>query len=241
MKALAEFLAEKREVTIHTLASYVRQYYREQAPRVLDERQEELLRLFEKAGDPAYGFFFRNLTQPLHEQLKQAGFVCEPDFPGQLSDSIEYWGPPEERERCMWSVVRTEQGEVLGTLVSQMFHDHTRFRIPHTPRVFVLHERDVQAIIEAISRAVVRLRGAQRVDVEEQEQPQSANGQEQPAWEYSVEVGLGDYLNSDRPELSEGMLDHALAAWGRHGWELVSVIPHQGRVIAFFRRPGRGR
>src|SRR5215467_5429831 len=131
MKSLEEFLAEKREITIHTLAIYIRQYIREHWQVVLQEKQDELRDLFDKAGEPAYGVYGRSLFHLLQEQLKAAGFACEPDFPGDFrSTSVEYWGPPEERERCFWCVVRTDQGMSLGTVVTQIFHDHTQFRLP---------------------------------------------------------------------------------------------------------------
>ncbi len=238
MKALEEFLAEKREITIHTVASYARQYLREQWQVVFQEQEEKLLQMYATAGEPTYGYYGRVLFRPLHEQLKQEGFICEPDFPGDFrTTSIEYWGPPEERERCLWCVVRNEQGTVLGTIVTQFFHDHTQLRIPHPPGVFVLEETENQAILEALSHASTRLRGL----THEEAHKAVATRPAQPAWEYSVEVGLADYLDSQHIEISEGLLDSALAVWGRNGWELTTVVPHQGRLIAFFKRPAKDR
>ena len=232
MKSLEEFLAEKREITIHTFASYIRQYIRDHWQVVLQEKQEELRDLFNKAGEPAYGVYGRSLFHPLGEQLKAAGFVCEPDFPGDFrSTSVEYWGPPEERERCFWCVVRTDQGMSLGTVVTQIFHDHTQFRLA-LPGVLALEATETSAIVEALSHASLRLRGR-----EHEESPyQAAASQKESGWEYSVEVGLGDCLDPNHLEISEAMLDHALSLWGRHGWELVTAIPNQGRMIAFFKR-----
>ena len=148
MKTLGEFLAEKREITIHTLTSYIRQFLREQWQIMVQEHQEELAQTFDKAGEYAYGVFFRMLSQPLQEQLTQAGFLCEPAYPGDFrSASVEYWGPPEERERCLWCVVKTAKGTPLGTIVTQMFHDHTEFRIPHSPGVFALEETDAFVLV----------------------------------------------------------------------------------------------
>lgn len=238
MKPLEEFLSEKREITIHTLTSYIRQYIREQWRPMLQEHQEELLHTFDKAGEYAYGLYFRMLFHPLQEQLKRAGFLCEPDYPGDFrSASVEYWGPPEERERCMWSVVRTAQGTLLGTIVTQIFHDHTQFCLPHPPGVFVLEETEPQAIVEALSHASVRLRGRENGETVSQEttvKPALAR------WEYSVEVGLADCLDTHHLEISETLVDGALSLWGRNGWELVTVVPHQERMIAFFKRPAKG-
>ncbi len=234
MKLLEAFLAEKREITIHTLASYIRYYVHDQWQSVLQEKREELLRLFDKAGEPAYGVYGRALLDPVQEQLKQAGFICEPGFPGDFrSTSVEYWGPPEERERCLWCVVRTDQRMPLGTLVTCVFHDHTRFRIPHPPGTIALEETETPAILEALSHASVRLPGRQQE--REIEQTTTTEAQ-QPGWEYSVEVGLADCLDAQRVEISESLLDHALSLWGRYGWELVAVVPQQERMIAFFKR-----
>lgn len=155
MKPLEEFLSEQSEITIQTLASYIQQYIQEQWQPVLQKGQEELLHLYDKAGEgAAYGTYAHRLFQPVQEQLKRAGFRSSPNFPGTLSTSRE-WGPLEERERWMWSVARRGQGAPLGTLVMGLFHDHTRFRIPHAPCVLALEQTDNDAIAGAISRAAV--------------------------------------------------------------------------------------
>lgn len=239
MKSLETFLSEKREVTIHTVASYIKQYIRDQYPPLMQENQEEFLRIFEQAGEYAYGVFQRKLCQPIQEELTQAGFVCEPEYPGDFRDtSIEYWGPPEERERCYWSVVKTAEGKPLGTIVTQFFHAHTRFNVPQPPSILILEETENEAILAALSRASVRWGGRQLVDTPTQ---RWAAKQEQTTWEYSVEIGLADNMDSTRIEISETLLDDALFLWGRNGWELVTVIPHNERLIAFFKRPVKGK
>lgn len=155
MKPLEELLSGQSEITIQTLADYVQNHVREQWRQVLDESREELLRLYDKSGEPAYGAYAQRLFRPIREQLEWAGFLFEPRFPGTLSTSRE-WGPPEERERWMWSVVRQERGASLGTLVMGLFHDHTRFRIPRSPGVLALKETDDDGIVETISRAADR-------------------------------------------------------------------------------------
>jgi len=133
--------------------------------------------------------------------------------------------------------VSTEQGTPVGTLVTQIFHDHTQFRIPHAPGILALEETENQAIVEALAHASVRLRGVEHREADSQKM---AVRQAEPGWEYSVEVGLADYLDPNHLEISEGMLDGALSLWGRNGWELVTAIPYQGRMIAFFKRPMKG-
>jgi hypothetical protein len=230
MKPLKEFLAEKREVTINTLASYGRQYLQERWQPILEENQEELLHVFDKAGEVAYGVYGRALLQPLHEEFQQAGFFFEG---GNFSTSIEHWGPPEERERCIWTIVKQAQTGALGTLIFRIFHDHTQFRLPHPPGLLVLEETTTSAIVDVLSHAYVRQENAQY----ERTFLQEARDDQQAGWEYSVELGLGDYLDPHRLEVSEAMLDSALARWGQYGWELATIVPHQNRLLAFFKRP----
>jgi len=35
----------------------------------------------------------------------------------------------------------------------------------------------------------------------------------------------------------DSLVDNALANWGRFGWELASVVSHNGYLMAFFKRP----
>lgn len=152
MKPLGEVLSEQREISIQMLTNYIQQYIHEQWQQVLQQSQEELLRIYDKAGEPAYGTYANRLFRPIQEQLKRAGFLSEPPFPGTLSMSRE-WGPLEERERWMWCVVRQAQGAPLGTIVIRLFHDHTQFRIPHPPDALALAETDADAIVQAVAQA----------------------------------------------------------------------------------------
>jgi hypothetical protein len=153
MQPLEEFLYMQSEITIQTLASYIQQYIQEQWQPVLQQGQEDLLRIYNKAGEgAAYGTYAHRLFQPVQEQLKRAGFQSSPSFPGTLSTSLE-WGPPQERERWMWSVVRHGQAAPFGTLVIRLVHDHTQFRLSHPPGVLALEETDTIAIVQAVSQA----------------------------------------------------------------------------------------
>lgn len=231
MQSVENFLAEKREVTIHTIVSYLRAYLQENAQRIWRENEDELLQLYARVGDPAYGVYGRKLFLPVFEQITKAGYVL--DSYG-LANSLEYWGPPEERERCMWQVIKRADGFPLGALVSRTFHDHTCLRLPRPIEVFALEESEQEAIIAALSHASVRLKEKELIGTHVRK-----TGRE-PArarWEYSVEIGLADTLDASCAEMSEGMLDHSLALWGAYGWELTGVIPYQQRLIAFFKRP----
>lgn len=152
MKPLEELMATQSEVTIQTLADYVHDHVREHWQRVLLESQEELQRSYNEAGEPSYGAYAQKVFRPVRAQFEGAGFLSEPRFPGTLSTSME-WGPPEDRERWMWSVVKQGHGAPLGTLVVGLFHDHTRFRIPRAPGVLALKETSADAIVGTISHA----------------------------------------------------------------------------------------
>lgn len=160
MRPIEESLSERGEGTIRSLAGYVEGYVQEQWRRVLRESQEDLLRLYDEAGEPAYGSYARKLFRPVREQFEVAGFLSEPRFPGTLSASQE-WGPLEEWERWMWSVMRRGQGAPVGTLVVGLYHDHTRFRVPRAPSVLGLEETDEDAIAEAILRSADRRKGGE--------------------------------------------------------------------------------
>lgn len=54
----------------------------------------------------------------------------------------------------MWSIVRQMPEAPVGTIVVGLFHDHTRFRLPHPPSVLALEEIVADAIVQEISRAV---------------------------------------------------------------------------------------
>jgi hypothetical protein len=110
----------------------------------------EIERVWERAGDPAYGVYVRGLFRPFDEELAAAGLACRPRLPGTLDGSEERWGPPEHRERRMWSVLREADGRELGALVTRFFHDHTRLRIPEPPAVVALRHVDADEIREAV-------------------------------------------------------------------------------------------
>lgn len=236
MKEVIEDLtAENR--TIHTVAAYVQQFVDKYYQQVLDRDIDQLKDIFAQVGEPAYGAFGRALFQPILTKLAQAGIVCENGLPGKLQTSIERWGPPEDRERCLWSVISDVDGFPLGAIVTRLFHDHTQFRLPRPPRIFALEETDASVIVTGLSCAHVRLRGGEEYRGAFLQPTMEIR--EDGNWEYSVEIGLADGIERGRAELTEGLLDHALAAWGYYGWELTTVASHQGELIAFFKRPSR--
>lgn len=199
---------------------------------ILQESKVELDEAFEKIGEPSYGLFMQKVLSPIYGQLSEAGLSLKPGF--IVPNSLEHWGPPEEWERCRWCVVRQSDGTPIGTLVLRVFHSHVKFDIPMAPATFFLEETGTDAIIAAIANSVIRLKG-RLGGILYQDRESDSHTQ---SWEYSVETGLSDYLDATS-EVEVTTLDYALSRWGKKGWELTSIIPHDNRLIAFFKRPVR--
>ncbi|QFY82698.1 hypothetical protein D0808_15460 [Bacillus subtilis] len=230
MKTWNEFFLQNQEITIHRLAKYFNQYVQQQWDIILKKHHDELIETFKKIGEPTYGVYLKKLLQPIMKQLMDEGYLLKTGF--IMPNSIEHWGPPEERERCMWCVVKNEDEMPLGTLVLRMFHSHTAFDVPRAPDFLALEQIEKEAIIEAISKASIRLNRKDHGFV-----PQDRKNKEIQRWEYSAETGLSDYLTSNQDALEVSYLDYALSQWGKQGWELTSVVPYEGRLVAFFKRP----
>jgi len=230
MKTWQETIDAATPLTIHTLVKWMNGYLAEQGETIRQQHEEELARMFAEYGDRAYGALIHKWMAPLGAQLHATGFGIKAGF--QLSDSIERWGPPEERERNAWYVVHTPDGATLGTAVLQFFHSHTHFHLPRPPRFLALEETTRDNIVQAVTSAAFRLQGAGGGYADTA--PASAAA---PRWEYGADAGLGDSMRPQPGQTGTGYLDHALDAWGRHGWELVSVVPYGERVIGFFKRP----
>lgn len=161
MKSLKELLSETNTVRIDMLGTYIKQHIDERWQHVLQESEEELVRMFDAVGEgAAYGTYAQRLFHPIQQQLKQSGLRSQPSFPGTLSTSRE-WGPLLRRERWMWSVVSTAQGIPLGAIVILYFHDHTMFRIPHPPDVLALEATNTNAIVRALSRTSAHFKHAE--------------------------------------------------------------------------------
>jgi hypothetical protein len=119
---------------------------------ILQRDGAALERLFATEGDAAYGVFQKHLFKPIKESLKAAGLKAVPNLPGDFGSSRE-WGNESEthQQRWMWSVILSPSGQMLGTLVNVIHHDHTAFRVPHAPEVIALRETDSSAIAAALS------------------------------------------------------------------------------------------
>ncbi|NBD25823.1 DUF6022 family protein [Paenibacillus glycinis] len=201
---------------------------------VFEDRHDELTEMFAAHGDRAYGVWIQRFMLPVAARLAEDGYDIKPGF--NRKDSVENWGPPEERERCAWYVVRTADGDALGTMVLQVYHSHRSFRLPCAPRLLALEATEREAIVAALSDPSFRIRWdlpQERLPLKE---PQGETARQ--SFEYATDTSFGDGLKpGDDGQLHGWNLDDALGRWGRYGWELVSVVPASGRLVAFFRRP----
>lgn len=199
---------------------------------VYEERQKELTEMFVQYGDRAYGVWIQQFMAPVLEFFKEEGYQVKSGF--NRADSVERWGPPEERERCIWYVVKHDDGTPAGTMVLQVYHSHIMLHFPRPPRLFPLETTEREQILSALSDAATRVRW----DVTEERLPLPGGLPDQgPSWEYATDVALADCLRETQDgQLSSWTLDEALCHWGRYGWELISVAPSGRKLVAFFRR-----
>lgn len=139
-----------RRTTMDALTTYAQHYIDREWERVWEENLPEIERIYEKGGDSAYGFFCLKLFHPLEAEMVSEGLTPRPVFPGTFPQSEEHWGPWEERERRFWSVLHGANEKPLGTLVTRIFHDHTRLRLPKPPQIYAIDETDPLRIFHAI-------------------------------------------------------------------------------------------
>jgi hypothetical protein len=155
MTKIDEAFASKSR-TIQSIVAAIQEYIQENWQRVWEEGREELLQMHQSKGDFAYAMYAQKLFQAVRERLTQHGLSSVPAFPGILPQSIEKWGPANERERCFWSVVSDEQG-VSGSIVLRFFHDHTNLRLPEVPRVLALEAGEQEVIARFIENELTHL------------------------------------------------------------------------------------
>ncbi|RAL26903.1 DUF6022 family protein [Thermoflavimicrobium daqui] len=140
----------KPGMSIKEIGSLIEDYVTAHWQKVLEENYDLLLQSFKKIGEPTYGIYLKKLMTPVFEQLFKAGFQFKSIL--NLHDSLEEWGPQENRDRMLWSVVKDQENNPIGTFIIELFHSHTQFAIPSMPRVFVLEEIERENIIKAIRR-----------------------------------------------------------------------------------------
>ncbi|OCT11872.1 hypothetical protein A8709_28830 [Paenibacillus pectinilyticus] len=199
---------------------------------VYEDKHAELIQMFKDYGDRAYGVWMQDFMNLVVEPFHQEGLQVKANF--NRHNSVENWGPPEERERCAWYLVHDEEGTPIGTLVLQVYHSHSSFFVPRAPQIFALQETDREDILSALSKSATRVRWDRKEDCTPLPAHTSSSATQ---WEYATDVSLGDCLVGTELEHSSWSLDEALSHWGRYGWELVSLMATGGKTIAYFKRP----
>ncbi|MCZ8513411.1 DUF6022 family protein [Paenibacillus filicis] len=202
---------------------------------VYQDKKADFDRMFSEHGDRAYGVWIQEFMGPVLEYLSADGYSVKGSF--NRTDSVENWGPPEERERCIWYVVYDGDGIPVGTMVLQVYHSHLTFHVPRAPHLFAMEATEREQIVKTLSYASTRVRW----DRKEERMPLPDNGAGgETGWDYATDVSIGDCLHpASDGQRSSWTLDEALSHWGRYGWDLVSVVPSCGTMVAFFKRPRR--
>lgn len=150
---------------IRALGRQVEAYVAAAWREVLERRRARLLDAYGRVGEMAYGAYLELLFRPLHRLARRDGLLLAPRFPGDFNISRE-WGEEDDRQRWMWSGVRAPGVAPLGTLVFQVHHDHTAFRVPRPVGVLALEEVGAQAVAAALSRRSPEFAAAREASVE---------------------------------------------------------------------------
>lgn len=139
--------------TIESIADQVRLHIDDNWEFVFNQHLLKLSKAYQEIGDGAYGLYLDLLFKPIYKQLKNCDFKVLPKLPGNLNISRE-WGNTDQtdQQRWMWSVLNYADGSDCGTIVVEVFHDHTQFRLPRKPAIHSLTVTERQAIIAELSR-----------------------------------------------------------------------------------------
>ncbi|MFF2888632.1 DUF6022 family protein [Paenibacillus sp. NPDC057967] len=150
--SLGSLLAVRTENVIGSLGKYIDAHIESQWQDILTQQADKLQRAYEEAGDMAYGTYLNLLLNHVHKEMKENGLRAEPRLPGEFDISRE-WGNEDEsdQQRWMWSTIYDKDGMPLGTIVVQVYHDHTQFRLPRRPGVLVLTEGTKEEVVQALS------------------------------------------------------------------------------------------
>jgi hypothetical protein len=167
MKAPPIHLSAEQPRDIQALAQGIDQYLQAHWQVILNQHTTKLADAYARGGDMAYGTYLGLLLRPVHRAMKDAGLQAKPQLPGDFEISRE-WGNADEteQERWMWSTIHEADNTSIGTLVTVVYHDHTRFYVPQAPTVFALCETDKKAIITELSRRSADFRQAREAHIE---------------------------------------------------------------------------
>jgi hypothetical protein len=166
MESLQAFFSEYGSSDIHALARYIQRHVDEQWEVVFQNNRAEMAARYDELGDGVYGLYGAQLFQPVHAQLKRAGWRAMPRLPfGNFSISRE-WGPEDDRQRWFWSKIASRESAAIGTIVVVFFHDHVQIRIPRPPQILALEETSRGKVIQALSRQSADFKDALEMRVE---------------------------------------------------------------------------
>lgn len=160
-------LTGDKERDMHAVARGIEAHIAAHWRAVFDEHRDKLRDAYEKAGDVAYGTYLTLLFSPVHRELRRAGLRAAPQLPGDFDSSRE-WGveAQDDEQRWMWSTINTAAGEPLGTIVTIVFHDHTRFRVPRRPQIIALAETGKEAVVAALAGRSTDFAAAREASIE---------------------------------------------------------------------------
>jgi hypothetical protein len=133
---------------------------------LLEERRPRLLEAYERVGELAYGAYLELLFRPLNRAARAAGIGLAPRLPGDFNSSREWGRDESDRQRWMWSALSGPDGAPLGTIVVQVHHDHTQFRLPRAPGALVLAETGIPAVAAALADRSPDFAAAREASVE---------------------------------------------------------------------------
>jgi hypothetical protein len=75
--------------TLETVRAYVQQYINAHGQKIWQQHLKELEQASQQAINAAYRLYSRTLFQPLEDELRQAGLICDPRLPGTFPLSRE--------------------------------------------------------------------------------------------------------------------------------------------------------
>jgi hypothetical protein len=167
MKSPPIRLSGEQSKDVQSLAQGIDHYIKVHWQDILDQHAAKLADAYARGGDMAYGTYLGLLFRPVHHALKDAGLQPKPQLPGEFEISRE-WGNTDEteQERWMWSTIHGANDIPIGTLVTVIYHDHTRFYVPQAPKVFALSETGKKAIITELSRRSADFSQAREAHIE---------------------------------------------------------------------------
>ncbi|MCF6409424.1 DUF6022 family protein [Pseudalkalibacillus salsuginis] len=149
----------KPNITIDEIGKAFSRYIDENWEEVLNNHKEKFEALFPEYEDATYGMYLDHLLPPFWKEVEMAGFrsaekTKEDDFiiAGCLNfrNSIEKtkWKPYEHR--VFWIVIENDGHQEIGTLIFELSHSHSKFKVPEAPVVSIFKVTDRKEITEKI-------------------------------------------------------------------------------------------